>query len=109
MQRRGLRLEVDEPTENQLRNKRWMAQHPVKMVLVVAVLMAPLGAFLAAARDLAWLSVPVGASLGAGIGALIGWATSVESRESVPRGVTLALYGGVVVLLFGVLFAIKSF
>lgn len=107
MQRRGLRLEVDEPTEYQLRNKRWMAQHPVKMALGVALLMAPLGALLAGARDVAWLSVPVGASIGAGIGALTGWATSVESRESVPRGVTLGLYAGVVVLLFGALFAIK--
>ena len=68
MQRRGLRLEVDEPTEYQLRNKRWMANHPAKMALIAA---------------------------------------AVDSRDSMPRGMPLTLYGGVVVLLLGVLFAVK--
>ena len=100
MQRRGLRLEVDEPTEWQLRNKRWLAEHPLVTSLVGAVLFVGVGLMFADAKD---FSLRTGALVGAVAGAILGWAFSVENREHVDgrtRAVYLAATAvGVVVLV----------
>jgi hypothetical protein len=88
MQRRGLRWEVDEPTEWQLRNKRWLAEHPLITSLVGAVLFVGVGLLFADAKD---FSLGTGALVGAVAGAALGWGFSAENREHVD-GRTRAVY-----------------
>jgi ElaB/YqjD/DUF883 family membrane-anchored ribosome-binding protein len=107
VKRRGLRLEVEEPTEWQKQNKRWLANHPWVTATVAALIFALVGLLLAAKSDIPWLSLPVGGIVGLAVGGLLGWAFSVEHREGTPRGVTLALYVVAGVSALAMLFALK--
>lgn len=106
MRRKGLRLEVDEPTEWQLGNKRWLAEHPGVTALVAAFVFSALGALYATTTS--WMSTAAGAIAGLLLGALLGWGFSVEHRDQTPRGTTLALYAAIVVLAMGILVFMKS-
>jgi hypothetical protein len=66
----GVRLEVDDRTERQQRNKPWLAEHPLVVALVGAALLSGMFGFLGA----------------------LGWGFSVENREVVPRGIRVAAY-----------------
>ena len=90
VQRRGLRLEVDEPSDRQLRNKRWLAHHPLVITVVGAAIFGALGLVVANMAD---FRPVVGGVLAAAYGALLGWAFSLEHRDSTPRGLTRFLYG----------------
>lgn len=106
MKRRGLRLEVDEPTEWQQRNRRWLASHPGLVAAVTAVLFGSMGAGYATLRDTSWLTPLVGGLLGAGAGGLLGWGFSIENRHH-PTRRSKVIYGVVCVVGLGVLLAIK--
>lgn len=96
MKRRGLRLEVDEPSDRQLRNARWLAGHPGATALIGAVVFALIGLAGVASSDVpTW----VGGAVGAVLGAVGGWAFSVENRRITPGGVTRVLYVGAVALM----------
>lgn len=106
MRRRGFRVEVDEPTEFQQRNSRWLAAHPVAVVAVAAVVFAGVGIVLALVRDDPWLTLPMGAAIGACFGALCGWGFATEQREGL-TGARRAAYVAVCVLVFGCLLLLK--
>lgn len=86
-----MRLEVDEPAEGQKRNKRWLADHPLVVSLIGAVLFAGLFGLLGSSGDSS-SGLGIGAVLGAFAGAGFGWAFSVENRTSVGRGTQIAAY-----------------
>lgn len=102
-----MRLEVDEPTEWQKRNKRWLADHPVFVALAGAAIFACLGSLLSSSGD-----TPSGLLIGIGLGALIGlgigWGFSVEHREYVPRRLQVAVYaaGALGLVGFAILMAL---
>lgn len=102
MKRRGLRLEVDEPSERQERNKRWLANHPVAVAVAGAVVCGLLGLLWGVSSDASWASPPVGAACGLALGALIGGLFSVENRGHGTRGLTLAMYGAGLAVVVGV-------
>jgi hypothetical protein len=89
--RRGMRLEVDEPTERQRRNKRWLAEHPLIVALVGAVLFGGMFGLLGSSGDSS-SGVGIGIVLGVVAGGGLGWAFSVENREVVQRGTKVAAY-----------------
>lgn len=89
--RRGMRLEADEPTEWQKRNKRWLADHPVIVSLVGAVLFSSMLGLLGSSGE-SRSGLGVGLVLGAVAGAGLGLAFSIENRESVARGAKILAY-----------------
>lgn len=99
MKRRGLRLEVDEPTERQQRNARWAADHPGACAAAGAVLFAVLGLV---AYD------AIGALVGVVLGGIVGWGFSVENTRETPRGTKLVLYVAGTAVVFAALFVLRS-
>jgi peptidoglycan/LPS O-acetylase OafA/YrhL len=87
----GVRLEVDDRTERQQRNKPWLAEHPLVVALVGAALLSGMFGFLGRSGD---SSSGLGVDLALGLlaGGALGWGFSVENREVVPRGIRVAAY-----------------
>jgi hypothetical protein len=90
MQRRGHRLEVDNPTQWQRRNQRWLAEHPWVTTLVGAAAFTGLGLLVAETANFSQL---LGLLFGAVFGGTCGWAFSVDNHETSPRGLRKFLYG----------------
>ena len=108
MRVRGVRLEVDSPSEQQLRNARWMAKHPVALALVLGVVFCLIGVGIAPLYDDAsWVSRPVGGAIGAICGVAAGLALSIDSRRVVPRGKTAIAYWVFTVILLTVAVALR--
>lgn len=107
MRRRGLRLEVDEPTERQRRNSRWLAEKPRTTSIIGAFVFGAVGIVYALSADISWLSPFLGAVIGLAVGVLLGWAFSVSHRDPAPRGRIRVLYVGALVVVAGVLMAMK--
>ena len=105
MQRRGHRLEVDNPTEWQRRNQRWLAEHTWVTTLVGAGVFAGLGMLVARTAD---FSLLLGLLLGAVFGGVCGAGFSVDNHESIPPGFKKFLY--VISILVGIagLIAVKA-
>lgn len=89
--RRGMRLEIDHPTERQKRNKRWLAEHPLIVALVGAALFGVMSGFVGRMGDSS-SGIGIGAALGVVAGGGLGWAISVENREVVSLRTKIAAY-----------------
>jgi len=61
----------------------------------------------ALSANISWLSPFFGAVIGLAVGVLLGWSFSVTHRERAPRGRTRVLYVGALVVVTGVLMAMK--
>ena len=105
MQRRGHRLEVDNPTEWQRRNQQWLAEHLWVTTLVGAVIFASLGVLVAETADFSPL---LGLLLGAVVGGVCGAGFSVDNHGSIPRGPRRFLYGLSIVVGIAALIAVMA-
>lgn len=105
VERRGHRLEVDNPTEWQRRNQRWLANHPQVTCLVGAAIFAGVGVLFADLADVSWL---LGILLSAGYGGVLGWGFSIDNQGSSPSGLTKVVYGFCIVVGITGLIAFKA-
>ncbi len=102
----GLRWEVENPTEGQVRRSRWLARHPAAVTAISAVVFAGLGLLIAALAPAPWLEPWLGALIGAVVGAVVGWGFSVENRPRV-GGATKVVYVVLMVLVAAFLVVFK--